>query len=62
VLGLLAQGFDNEQIARRLYISASTVKSHVSRLLVQLCVKNRVQAAVYAAREGLVGVDEPSSV
>jgi DNA-binding NarL/FixJ family response regulator len=62
VLGLLAQGWDNEQIARRLYISASTVKSHVSRLLVQLGVKNRVQAAVYAAREGLVGVDEPASV
>ena len=55
VLELLAQGCDNVEIAQRLFISSSTVKSHVSRLLEKLCVRNRVQAAVYAAQEGLVG-------
>jgi DNA-binding NarL/FixJ family response regulator len=57
VLALLAQGCDNAEIAQRLYISSSTVKNHVSRLLEKLSVRNRVQAAVYAAQEGLVGVD-----
>jgi DNA-binding NarL/FixJ family response regulator len=61
VLELLAQGWDNTQIARRLYISSSTVKHHVARLLEKLCVSNRVQAAVYAAQEGLVGVEVPLS-
>jgi DNA-binding NarL/FixJ family response regulator len=54
VLALLATGCDNLAIARRLYISPSTVKNHVSRLLDKLGVQNRVQAAGYAIRHGLV--------
>jgi DNA-binding NarL/FixJ family response regulator len=57
VLSLLAAGFDNLDIARQLYISPSTVKNHVSRLLEKLRVDNRVQAAGYAIRHGLV--DDP---
>jgi len=52
VLALLTLGCDNAEIGQRLYLSSSTVKVHVSRLLVKLGVENRVQAAVYAARHG----------
>jgi two-component system, NarL family, response regulator LiaR len=54
VLALLANGANNVEIARRLYISASTVKTHISCLLTKLHVDNRVQAACVATRAGLV--------
>jgi DNA-binding NarL/FixJ family response regulator len=54
VLSLLAEGYDNADIADRLFVSPSTVKNHVSRLLEKLGVENRVQAAVVAIRQGLV--------
>ena len=57
VLSLLAQGCDNAEIARRLFLSPSTVKNHVSKLLEKLGVDNRVQAATFAARHDLVGAD-----
>lgn len=53
VLALIADGCDNAQIARSLYVSRSTVRNHVSRLLEKLGVQNRVQAAAYAVRHGL---------
>ena len=53
VLALLSEGRDNADIARRLYVSSSTVKHHVSRLLEKIGVSNRVQAATFAIRAGL---------
>jgi two-component system, NarL family, nitrate/nitrite response regulator NarL len=53
VLTLVVDGCDNAEIAGRLYVSPSTVKNHVSRLLEKLGVDNRVQAATFAIREGL---------
>jgi DNA-binding NarL/FixJ family response regulator len=54
VLRLLAGGRDNAEIAAELFISPSTAKSHVSRILGKLSSENRLQAAVYAVRCGLV--------
>jgi DNA-binding NarL/FixJ family response regulator len=57
VLSLVAAGYDNAEIARRLFLSPSTVKNHVSRLFDKLGVDNRVQAATYAARNNLAGME-----
>lgn len=54
VLGLLARGMDNSQIAESLGISQHTVKNYVSSILVKLQVENRIQAAVRAIRGGLL--------
>lgn len=53
VLRLLAQGRDNGEIGAELFISAQTVKSHVSSVLSKLGVTNRIQAAVEAVRRGI---------
>lgn len=52
VLSLLAEGLSNKDIADRLYISERTVKNHISNVLSKLHLENRVQAALYAQREG----------
>jgi DNA-binding NarL/FixJ family response regulator len=54
VLRLIAIGKDNAQIARDLHISPKTVKNHISNILMKLGIENRIQAAVYAVRTGLV--------
>jgi DNA-binding NarL/FixJ family response regulator len=54
VLKLIANGKDNAEIARDLYISPKTVKNHISNILMKLQIENRIQAAVYAVRSGLV--------
>jgi NarL family two-component system response regulator LiaR len=54
VLRLIAEGFPNGEISRRLVISEKTVKSHVSNILSKLQLMDRTQAAVFAWREGLV--------
>jgi DNA-binding NarL/FixJ family response regulator len=53
VLRLLASGMDNAEIGRTLFISPSTVKNHISSILLKLQIENRIQAAVYAVRSGL---------
>ena len=50
VLGVLAQGRSNREIARTLFISPKTVSVHVSSILAKLGVASRVQAATVVAR------------
>jgi DNA-binding NarL/FixJ family response regulator len=54
VLRLIAIGKDNAEIAQELFISPKTVKNHISNILMKLQIDNRIQAAVYAVRSGLV--------
>jgi DNA-binding NarL/FixJ family response regulator len=54
VLRLIAIGKDNAEIARDLFISPKTVKNHISNILMKLQIENRIQAAVYAVRSGIV--------
>ena len=49
---LVAEGSDNADIARELFISPKTVKNHISNILMKLQMQNRIQAAVYAVRQG----------
>ena len=54
VLKLVIAGKSNTEIARELIISIHTAKAHVCNIMQKLGVKDRVQAAVKAVREGLV--------
>src|SRR3954468_17329465 len=54
VLKLIANGKDNADIAGDLHISPKTVKNHISNILMKLQIQNRIQAAVYAVRSGIV--------
>ncbi len=56
VLGLLARGFSNKQIARELHISEHTVKFHISSLYAKLGVGNRAEAVSRGARHGLISL------
>ena len=57
VLGLIAQGRSNDQIAKELYISPKTVSVHVSHVLAKLDVASRAQATTVAHQLGLLGGD-----
>lgn len=54
VLELLVTGMSNKEIADTLVVTENTVKSHLASILAKLHLQNRIQAAVYAVRHGLV--------
>ena len=55
VLGLIAEGLTNTEIAERLVVSAATVKTHVNHIFAKAGVRDRAQAVVYAYSHGLAG-------
>lgn len=56
VLKLIAEGYTNQEIAERLFISMTTVKTHVGNILEKIGAQNRVQAVIFAFQHGLVEV------
>jgi len=61
VLGLIARGMANRQIADQLAISEATVRTHVGNILGKLHLASRTQAALYALREGLASLFDSDS-
>jgi NarL family two-component system response regulator LiaR len=57
VLKWVAKGLGNSEIAQKLFVSKSTVKKHVSSVLIKLNVNNRAEAAVLAVRHRIVNLD-----
>ena len=54
VMALVAEGLSNDEIAKRLYVSPMTAKTHVSRAMTKLAARDRAQLVVYAYESGLV--------
>ena len=53
VVKLVAQGYDNKEIAAELYLAEGTVRNQISKILEKLELKDRTQLAVYAVKHGL---------
>jgi DNA-binding NarL/FixJ family response regulator len=61
VLGLLARGQPNKEIARRLVVTPKTVSNHVEHIYTKLGVSSRAAATLFATQQGLMGAYEPAS-
>jgi DNA-binding NarL/FixJ family response regulator len=62
ILRLLTQGKLDGEIARELVLTEVTIRTHISRILSKLGLENRVQAALYGLRSGLVSISESSDL
>ncbi|WTG91040.1 response regulator transcription factor [Kitasatospora sp. NBC_01560] len=58
VLALIAEGLSNTEIARRLFVSPATVKTHINNLFAKTAVRDRAQAVAYAFRHGITGTQQ----
>jgi DNA-binding NarL/FixJ family response regulator len=58
VLQLLTKGKTDQEIASQLFLSDVTIRTHVNRILMKLGLQNRVQAALYCVRSGMVSLEE----
>ena len=54
IFNLAARGLNNAEIAAREYLSEATVKTHISRILAKLALRDRVQLVVFAHDHGLI--------
>jgi two-component system, NarL family, response regulator LiaR len=62
ILRLMTQGKLDQEIAEELVLTEVTIRTHISRILAKLGLENRVQAALYGLRSGLVSISETSDV